>query len=69
MIETDLDHCRVVRESLANDKTVDQQVLTSLSVLNDRLELLKTMSPAFSIVCFSPGVEQLKTQASLTSVG
>lgn len=69
MIETDLDHCQVVQASLAGNKAVDQQVLTSLAVLNDRLELLKTMNPAFSTVCFSPGVEQLKTHSSLTSVG
>ncbi len=69
MIETDLDHCQAVQASLAGNKAVDQQVLASLSVLNDRLELLKTMNPVFSMVRFSPHVDQLKTHASLTSVG
>jgi len=68
MIEMDLNHCHVVNESLAGSSAVNEKVLNSISVLGDRLERLKKMSPLFADIGFSPDVENLRVH-SVASVG
>ncbi len=69
MIGTDSNHCRIVAESLAGRREVDEQTLTSLAVLDERLERLKKLGGAFSGVVFSRAVEQLRTHPSTVTVG
>ena len=69
MIGTDSNHCRIVAESLAGEKGVDEQTLASLAILDDRLERLKKLDEAFSGVAFSRAVEQLRSQSSTLAVG
>ena len=69
MIGTDSNHCRIVAESLAGRREVDEQTLASLAVLDERLERLKKLGGAFSGVVFSRAVEQLRTQTSTVTVG
>jgi len=69
MIGTDSNHCRIVAESLAAERPVDEQTLASLAILDDRLERLKKLDEAFSGVAFSRAVEQLRSQSSTIAVG
>ena len=69
MIGTDSNHCRIVAESLAGRREVDEQTLTSLTVLDERLERLKKFGGAFSDVVFSRAVEKLRTHPSTLTVG
>ncbi|MHC4170559.1 MAG: hypothetical protein ACYSWQ_26780 [Planctomycetota bacterium] len=69
MIGTDSNHCRIVAESLAGRREVDEQTLASLAVLDERLERLKKLGGAFSGVVFSRAVEKLRTHPSTVTVG
>jgi hypothetical protein len=68
MIETDSNHCRIVRESIDGEREVDEQTFTSLSVLSERLERLKNCNKTFSHVSFSPSVKKLKIQRNAVAV-
>jgi hypothetical protein len=68
MIGTDSNHCRIVAESLAGKREVDEQTLSSLAVLDERLERLKKLGGAFSGVVFSRAVERLRTHNSTVTV-
>jgi hypothetical protein len=69
MIGTDSNHCRIVAESLAGERGVDEQTLASLAILDERLERLKNLDEAFSGVAFSLEVEQLRDRSSAVPVG
>ena len=69
MIGTDSNHCRIVAESLAGERPVDERTLASLAILEDRLERLKKLDEAFSDVAFSRAVGQLRSQSSTIAVG
>ncbi len=69
MIGTDSNHCRIVAESLAAERGVDEQTLASLAILDERLERLKKLDEALSGVAFSSAVEQLRSQSSTIAVG
>ncbi len=69
MIGTDSNHCRIVAESLAGQRGVDEQTLASLAILGERLKRLKKLDDAFSDVAFSRAVEQLRSQSSVIAVG
>lgn len=62
MHQVGLNHCKVVGGSLAGAKAVDEQTLTSVAVLEDRLKRLKKQDKAFKIVSFSPAVRKLAKQ-------
>jgi hypothetical protein len=68
MIETDLNHCRIVQDSLASERPIDEQTFDSLAVLCERLERLKKVSKSCTNIEFSPAVEQLKSQGSTVAV-
>ncbi len=68
MIGTDSNHYRVVAESLAGEKEVDEQTFSSLAVLSEKLERLKQLDDVFSGVAFSSAVEKLLTQKDLLAV-
>ena len=62
-------HCRIVAESLAGEKDVDEQTFASLAVLSEKLERLKQLDDVFfSGIAFSSAVEKLLTQKELLAV-
>ena len=69
MIGTDSNHCRIVAESLAGKRKVDEQAFASLAILDERLERLKSLGETFSGVGFSPDVEILLSQKNAVVVG
>ena len=68
MIERDFNHFRTVRESLGDEKALDEQVFSSLTVLSERLERLKKLDSAFADVAFSTAVEKLLRQENAVTV-
>ena len=68
MIRADSNHCRIVAESLAGERKVDEQTFASLAILSERLERLKKLDEAFSGVAFSAAVEKLRSQKSTVTV-
>jgi hypothetical protein len=69
MIEADSDHRRIVAESLAGKRQVDEQTFASLAVLGERLERLKERNEMFYGVAFSSAVERLQARRSAVMVG
>ncbi|HUT31094.1 MAG TPA: hypothetical protein VMX13_14970 [Sedimentisphaerales bacterium] len=69
MIEMDLDHCRIVEQSLCGQRSVDEQTFASLAVLGERLERLRKASGVFAEIGFSPAVKKLKREKSVLAVG
>ena len=63
MIETDLDHCRIIMESLNQGGALDTEAQASLDVLNHRLATLKKSYPQLK-VAFSAAIERSRAQAS-----
>jgi hypothetical protein len=62
VIGTDSNHCQVVRDSMVDQRAVDEQTFASLAVLSERLERLRKLDKAFYGVEFSPAVKKLKAQ-------
>ncbi|MHC4425874.1 MAG: hypothetical protein ACYSYV_07245 [Planctomycetota bacterium] len=69
MIGTDSNHCRIVAESLAGERVVDEQTFASLAILDERLERLKGLDEAFSGVAFSSDVGKLRSRKNAVAVG
>mgnify|MGYP001575443808 CR=1 FL=1 len=69
MIGTDSNHCRIVAESLAGKRKVDEQTFTSLAVLDERLEQLRNLGEAFSGVKFSPDAAKLLRRKNAVAIG
>ena len=69
MIELDLNHCRIVRDSLAGGRAIDEQTFASLAILTERLERLKKLDKDFSNVAFSSAVKKLKGRRNAVAVG
>lgn len=66
MIGMDSDHCRIVTESLAGNRKVDEHTFASLTVLSERLERVKQFSDVFAGISFSP--EACKLQKKINAV-
>jgi len=64
MLELYPDHCEVVKESLSGARSVDEQTLASMAVLNERLQRVKKLGQKFSIVEFSPAAKKLKNHSN-----
>ncbi len=69
MIEADSNHCRIVAESLAGKREVDERTFASLAVLGERLERLKARNEMFSGIAFSRPVEKLQISRCAITVG
>ena len=69
MIGTDSNHCRIVTESLAGKRKVDEQTFDSLAILDERLERLRSLGEIFSGVAFSPDAAKLLSQKNAVAVG
>ena len=61
-------HCRIVGESLAGERPVDEQTYTSVEVLAERLERLKQTSNLFAGVAFSPCAQKLRQRAEAAAL-
>jgi len=68
MIRTDSNHCQIVRDSIAGERAVDEQTLTSLAILTERLERLKKLDNSFSDIAFSSAVKRLKARKNAVAV-
>ncbi|MEJ2704662.1 MAG: hypothetical protein P8Z79_19680 [Sedimentisphaerales bacterium] len=69
MIETHPNYYRVVGESLSGKRPVDEQTLTALTVLDERLERLKELDSVFQSVGFSTDIEKLRRHKNAVTVG
>jgi hypothetical protein len=69
MIEMYQDHCEVIKDSLSGKRTIDEQTLASVAVLDERLQQVKKLGGRFSSIRFSPAVEQIQTCPSKVAVG
>lgn len=49
----------VLRQRLNGERLVDENVVSSVTTLADRLSRLKTLDPMFDSVCFSPDIEAM----------
>jgi hypothetical protein len=68
MIGTDSNHCRIVAESLAGSRDVDERTFKALAALGRKLEQLQKLDGAFSGVEFSPDVQKLRSLKTTVSV-
>ncbi len=62
MIESDSNHCQIVRDSIVGKRAVDEQTFASLAILTERLERLKNLDKTFGDVEFSAAVKRLARQ-------
>ena len=66
MVETDLNHISIVKESLSGNRAVDEQTFASMAILRERLQRLKESGHPFSEITLSSDVKKLKkTQKTL----
>jgi hypothetical protein len=59
MMQTDVDHCQIVADSISGLRTTDEQTFASLTILTERLERLKRMGGPFADIDLSPDVRKL----------
>ncbi len=69
MMETDSNLCRIVAESLAGRREVDEQTFAALAILDEKLERLKKLDSTFYEVAFSADVEKLRRRKNAVTVG
>jgi hypothetical protein len=69
MIGKDSNHCRIVAESLAGKREVNEQTFSSLAILDERLEHLRKIDESYSGVTFSPDAAKLLSQKNAVAVG
>ena len=58
-----------VQEHLDGQCPADEQTLSAVAVLADRLERLKSQSSLFAKIRFSPNIQRLVGQTSFSAVG
>lgn len=68
MVETDLNHFSVVKESLSGNRAADEQTFASIAILNERLQRLKERGHPFSEISFSIDVKKLKKRQKPVAV-
>jgi hypothetical protein len=68
MINFETNHHKIVRDALDNKRAVDEQALSSLAVLEERLDRLKKLDKIFDDVQFSSAVSKLLSRKEPVSV-
>jgi hypothetical protein len=68
MIGTDSNHCRIVAESLAGKREVDERTFDALAALSQKLERLKGLDGVFSGVEFSSDAQKLLSLKTVIAV-
>jgi len=69
MTELFYDEVDRVREHLDGQCPADDQTLSAVAVLADRLERLKSQSSLFAKIRFSPNLQRLAGQTAFSAVG
>jgi hypothetical protein len=69
MAELFYDEVNRVREHLDGQCPADEETLSAVAVLAQRLELLKKQSSLFAKITFSPNLQRLVSQTALSVVG
>jgi len=69
MIGMDSNHCRIVAGSLVGEREVDERTFSSLLILRERLERLKSIDETFSGIEFSPEVVELQERKNKIAIG
>jgi hypothetical protein len=64
----DIDHCKVVSQSLAGERPTDEQTFASINLLSERLESVHKVHRHLVDVEFSPHVQVLIEQESLLAI-
>ncbi len=64
-----MDNLRIVNETLAGDRPVDEQTQAAVAILAERLQRLRQSSRLFAGITFSPHVTQLQRQTEALMVG
>jgi hypothetical protein len=64
-----MDNFRIVSETLAGERPVDEQTHVAVAILAERLQRLRQSSRRFAKVGFSPHVTELQRQAQALTVG
>jgi hypothetical protein len=64
----DIDHCKVVSQSLAGLRPTDEQTFASINLLADRLQTVQKIHRHLVDVEFSPHVQALIEQESLLAI-
>lgn len=59
MIGMDSNHCQIVEKSLSGQRALDEETLSSLAILTERLERVRKLGKSFANIEFSPAVESL----------
>jgi hypothetical protein len=66
---TRMDNFRIVNESLAGQRVVDEQTQAAAAILAERLERLQQSNSLFAGITLSPHVKRLQRQAPALVVG
>ena len=69
MFEANVNHYEAVKSALAGNGPIDEQVMASIAVLQERLERVKKYDKSFSRIGFSPSVQKLAKQQDKIAVG
>lgn len=64
-----MDNLRIVNESLAGERPVDEQTQAAVAILAERLQRLQQSSSLFAKIAFSPHVDRLQQQAQALVMG
>ena len=59
MFASQHDHLKTVKESISGQRPIDEETLSSVAVLAERLDRLKETSSLFADVAFSDDVQEL----------
>jgi hypothetical protein len=59
MFTSQCDYLKTVKESIGGARPIDEDTLSSVAVLAERLEILKKTSSLFADVAFSDDVQEL----------
>ena len=68
MYTTELDHCEIVHDSLAGNRTIDEQTFDSINILAEKLENVHKLHRAFIDIEFSPHIQALAEQEQKLAV-
>jgi hypothetical protein len=69
MAELWYDEVNRVQEHLGGECPADEQTLSAVAVLAERLERLKKQSSLFAKITFSPNLQRLASQTAFSVVG
>jgi hypothetical protein len=64
MFSTETNHHQVVLDAITGRRPSDEQALSCLAILEDRLERIKKVAPQFAAVSFSPAAKRLTRRHS-----